>query len=98
MKIGGMLAGGFLLEISMTSLLLGWGVNLLMRHHSFNSRSAEFNWAVLFFCRVSHAVNCCVVSKHIDESRRHKGWKINREKSWLQNGPLRNSGRDRYHV
>ena len=22
----------------MASLLLGWGVNLLMRHHSFNSR------------------------------------------------------------
>ena len=43
-----MLTGGFLLEISMASLLLGWGVNLLMRHHSFNSRSAEFNWAILF--------------------------------------------------
>ena len=25
MKIGGMLAGGFLLEIRMASLLLGWG-------------------------------------------------------------------------
>ena len=48
MKIGGILAGGFLQEISMASLLLGWGVNLLMRHHSFNSRSAEFNWAILF--------------------------------------------------
>ena len=41
MKIGGMLAGEFLLEISMASLLLGWGVNLLMRHHSFNSRNAK---------------------------------------------------------
>ena len=40
--------GAFLLEISMASLLLGWGVNLLMRHHSFNSRSAEFNLAILF--------------------------------------------------
>ena len=30
MKIGGMLTGGFLLEMSMTSLLLGWGVNLLL--------------------------------------------------------------------
>ena len=48
MKIGEMLAGGFLLENSVASLLLGWGVNLLMRHHSFNSRSAEFNWAILF--------------------------------------------------
>ena len=100
MKIGGMLAGGVLLEISMASLLLGWGVNLLMRHHSFNSRSTEFNWAILFSA-VTHAVNSCVVGKHIDGSGRHRGRKIVREKSekcWPQNGPLRNSERDRYHL
>ena len=89
MKIGGMLAGGFLLEISMASLLLGWGVNLLMRHHLFNLRS------------VTHAVDHCVVSKHIDGSRRHKGRKNIREKRencWPQNGPLRDSERHRYHL
>ena len=47
MKIGGILIGGFLLEISMASLLLGWDVNLLIKHHSFSSRSAEFNWTIL---------------------------------------------------
>ena len=47
-KVGGILTGGFLLEISMASLLLGWGVNLLMRHHSFNSRREEFNLAIFF--------------------------------------------------
>ena len=47
-KIGRILTGGFLLEISMASLLLGWGISLLMRHHSCNSRSAVFNWAILF--------------------------------------------------
>ena len=47
MKIGRIFIGGFLLEISTASLLLGWGVNLLIKHHSFSSRSAEFNWAIL---------------------------------------------------
>ena len=48
MKIEGMLIEGFFLEINIASLLLGWGVNLLIKHHSFSSRSAEFNWTILF--------------------------------------------------
>ena len=48
MKIGGILTGGLLPEISIASLLLGWGVSLLMRHHSINSRTAVFIWAIIF--------------------------------------------------
>lgn len=48
MKIGGILIGGFLIEISMASFLLGWGVNLVIKYHSFNSWRAEFNWTILF--------------------------------------------------
>ena len=92
MKIGGIFIGVFLPEIGMASLLLGWGVKQLMMHRSFNSRSAEFNWTILFFCRITYAVNRCVVYELIDGSGRHKGRKIEKtEKCRPQNGPLRNS-------
>ena len=85
----------------MASLLLGWGVNLLIKDNLFNSRSAEFNRTILFFCRLAYAVNRCIVCKHINGTGRHRGRKIVREKGEEcrpQNGPLRNSKRDRYHL
>lgn len=49
MKIGGVLIGGFFLEISMVLFLFGWGVNLLIKYYLFNLWSVEFNRIIFCF-------------------------------------------------
>ncbi|XP_067032305.1 uncharacterized protein [Acropora muricata] len=59
----------------------------------------ELKFAEMDGCVV--IVNRCVISKHKDGSGRHRGRKIIREKSEKcrpQNGPSRNSKRNRCHL
>ena len=66
MKIGRIFIGGFLLEISMASLLLGWGVNLLFRIRFYlqvlildnNSFHLSMHFCLPFHWPRAHHVTC----------------------------------------